>query len=197
MSDMSKGKLIYQLTSASALKDTDLFVISSADSNLTRSITLSQLKSATLNNIYKNDEIDSKFDDLKLQIKNITDKMSGFDNDNSEFRNEFNSQLNQIRNDFIFEINNVRSEFNNTIAELDVELHEQFESINKIITDLNSSMNNRFNSLNTSITNLDTSLTQMINDTDTKLTNAINGLISYGTAIPTSLAAGKVYLQYF
>lgn len=197
MSDISKGKLIYQLTSASALKDTDLFVISSADNSLTRSITLSQLKLATLNGLYKNEDIDSKFDELKLQIKKISDNMSEYDNDVSEIRNEFNTHLNQIRNDFAFEINSVRSEFNNTINELNEDLDKQFSAINKTITDLNKETNNRFTAVNTSITNLENSLTKKINDTDTKLTNAINGLISYGTAVPTSLATGKVYLQYF
>ena len=197
MSDISKGKLIYQLTSASALKDTDLFVISSADNSLTRSITLSQLKLATLNGLYKNEEIDDKFDELKLQIKKISDNMSEYDNDVSELRNEFNAHLNQIRNDFTFEINSVRSEFNNAISNLESDVNNKFTNTNKAISDLSTSTNNRFNTVNTNITNLDTSLSKKINDVDVKLTNAINGLISYGTAVPTSLATGKVYLQYF
>ena len=52
MSDIrTNGKQIYQLTSAAALKDTDLFVISSAD-NLTRSVSLNQLKTAVTHNFY-------------------------------------------------------------------------------------------------------------------------------------------------
>ena len=40
-------------------------------------------------------------------------------------------------------------------------------------------------------------LSQELVDLDTKLTNKINDLISYGTEVPTTLATGKLYLQYF
>ena len=73
MSDIrNNGKLIYQLTSASALKDTDLFVISSAD-NLTRSITLSQLKMAVTKDYYNIDDITEILDNIREQLKDVTD----------------------------------------------------------------------------------------------------------------------------
>lgn len=180
MSDILNGKLIYQLTSASALRDTDLFVISSAD-NLTRSVTLSQLRSAVTSG-YSNDEIDTLIDDLKMQLKDISDRMSDYENDIFEFRNEFNNYLNDIRSSFTNEINNVRSEFNSNITKLETNVNKQFTETNKHISDLRT---------------MDTSLTNKINEVDTRLTNAINGLISYGTAVPSTLATGKIYLQYF
>ena len=196
MSDIINGKLIYQLTSASALKDTDLFVISSAD-NLTRSITMSQLKLAIISDLYAKEDINDMIDDLKLQIKGVADRMTDYENNISEFRNEFNNQLNEIRNNFTTEINNVRSEFNVRVDELEADMNKQITSTIKSISDLSTSVDNRFKTVNTNITNLNNSLTDKINEVDERLTNTINGLISYGTTIPTTLATGKVYLQYF
>lgn len=151
------GKLIYQLTSAAALKDTDLFVISSAD-NLTRSVTLSQLKKAIIGEFSDDTDL---LDGLRSDIKNLNDTVSEYGNNLSEFRNEFNAQLQVLGNRFATDLNNVRSEFN------------------------------------TSITNLDTSLQEKITNLDLKLSKKIDEMITYGTAVPTTLATGKVYLQYF
>ena len=171
------GKLIYQLTSASALKDTDLFVISS--DNLTRSVTLSQIKLAVANNFYDKQSVNNMFDQLKLQIKDVVDSVSNMENNISEFRNEFNGQLQSLSSNFNTSINNLRSELNT--------------SINTFKTETDS----KFTTVNNSISTLNTTLSKKITDLDTKLTNSINGLISYGTAVPTSLSTGKVYLQYF
>ena len=160
MSDIMNGKLIYQLTSASALKDTDLFVISSADNNLTRSVTLLQIKTAVANNFYNKEDMNNLLDELKLQIKELTDSTTNSENNISEFRNEFNTKLQELRSSFTADINTAKSEFNITI------------------------------------TNESTSLQQKITELETKLTNQINGLISYGIEVPTTMTT-KIYLQYF
>ena len=180
MSDFknSNGKLIYQLTSASALKDTDLFVISSAD-NLTRSVTLSQIKLAVANNFYDKQSITEMYDELRLQIREVVNSVSEVENNISEFRNEFNNQLQILNNSFNTSINNAKSELNIQIDNIE------------------SDTNSKFTEVNNTISNLNTSLKKQITDLDTKLTNTINGLISYGTAVPTSLSTGKVYFQYF
>lgn len=197
MSDSrANGKLIYQLTSASALKDTDLFVISSSD-NLTRSITLSQLKEAITSAFFSNDEIISMIDELKLQHKDLSDEIADVDNNISEFRNEFNNQLNIIRNDHTTGMNTLRSEFNNALDDTKEEFNDKITQVNNSISNLSKSTNTKFTEVDTRITNLNDTLSKRIQDLDTELTAHINGLISYGTEIPTTLATGKVYLQYF
>ena len=190
------GKLIYQLTSASALKDTDLFVISSAD-RLTRSITLSQLREAINGDRYSNDKITELLDELKLQIKNITDSLSEYDNNLSEFRNEFNTQLQSLRTSYISDLNNTKSEINTRITILENDMFEEFESVKDIISELTKNTNNKFTEYNNNLTSVNTSLQQRITELDTRLTELIDGLILYGPSIPTSLSTGKVYLQYF
>ena len=122
MSDIrTNGKQIYQLTSASALKDTDLFVISSAD-NLTRSITLNQLKLAVTRNFHNKDEMTEILDTIREQVKGIADHLSNSDDNTSDFRNHFNNQLQLIRDDFETEINNIRSEFETTLLILQIDI---------------------------------------------------------------------------
>ena len=197
MSDIrTNGKQIYQLTSASALKDTDLFVISSAD-RLTRSITLSQLREAINGDRYSNDKITELLDELKLQIKNITDSLSEYDNNLSEFRNEFNTQLQSLRTSYISDLNNTKSEINTRITILENDMFEEFESVKDIISELTKNTNNKFTEYNNNLTSVNTSLQQRITELDTRLTELIDGLILYGPSIPTSLSTGKVYLQYF
>lgn len=160
----NNGKTIYQLTSASALNDTDLFAISSAN-NLTRSVTLSQIRLAVIKDLYGKDIINDMFNEIRSEIKEVNDSVVELNNDVAEFRNEFNIQLQEIRSDLDTSINNLRSE-------------------------LNSTMNLR-------LSTMETSLKKQITDLDTRLTNSINGLISYGTEVPTVLGTGKMYLQYF
>ena len=105
---------------------------------------------------------------------------------------------------------------NTSITSLDTKLTK---SINDAKTELGNRITNEVKTLNTTITNLDTKLTKNINDAktelgdritnevktlnttitnlETSLTNKINSLISYGTSVPTTLATGKVFLQYF
>lgn len=161
------GKLIYQLTSATALKDTDLFAISTSD-HLTRSVTLSQIKAFATSDVYNIDDIDNKLTELKLQIKNMGDQIFELDNDITEFKNEFINKLNELNESLTQTINN-----------LDKKLTENIEQVN--------------NSLTTKINNTETSLTQKIEALDKKL----ESWIMYGTAVPTTLPTGRVYLQYF
>lgn len=100
------GKLIYQLTSAAALKDTDLFAISSSD-NLTRKVSLSQIKSSVSNDFYNKNDMDKLLDELKQQIKNVSDSVFEMNNDITEFRNEFNNKLTEQNNSLLKKINDL------------------------------------------------------------------------------------------
>ena len=187
------GKLIYQLTSASALKDNDLFVISSAENNLTRSITLSQIREAVIGDRYTNEDILEFVDDLKLQIKNMDDLFYEYDNNLSEFRNEFNAQLLNLRTNFTNDLNEVQNNITNRIDNLQDNINNYLNTIEQDVSDLNT----RIDNVNTNINNVENTLHEKIDDLDIRLTNSINGLISYGTAVPTTLDTGKIYLQYF
>lgn len=131
----SDGKLIYQLTSASALRDTDLFPISTSD-NLTRSVSLGQIKSSIANDFYNKDKIDDLLNDIKSQIKDVSDDNNAIENDLSEFRNEFNSQLQQLNNDLRTVINNTKSELNISINNVNKSLEDNIKTVNSKIDNL-------------------------------------------------------------
>lgn len=205
------GKLIYQLTSASALKETDLFAISTSD-NLTRNVTVHQVKSFITNGDYTNEDIDNMYQRLMDLIKQTQNQIVLLQNDITEFRNEFNNKLNQLNQNLLNEINTVDSKLTESINNLDESVNTRIDNevkvinnninnlnvslsnrITKLDTDINNRIDNEVNTINNSITNLDTSLSKKISDLDTKL----ESWILYGTAIPTSLPTGRLYLQYF
>lgn len=135
MLDILNGKLIYQLTSASALKDADLFAISTSD-NLTRSVSLGQIKSAVANDFYNKNIIDSLLDDVKSQIQDVSNDNNDLENDLSEFRNEFNTKLHELNSQLRTTINDTKSELNTNI------------------NNTNTSLTNKINDTNTRIDNL-------------------------------------------
>lgn len=239
MASINNGKTIYQLTSASALNDTDLFVISSGD-NLTRSITLNQLKAAVTHDYFDKDETNELLDTLKAQIKTITDALYNSDINTSEFRNYVHTQLQEIKQVHLADLNNFRTEITNSFNSFENEVDEKFNQVNqrlthlsdsvntsvtninssienlntsitnlskdtdtriialsKNVSDLNSKVDTDFNTLNSSINSTNTTLSKRISDLETNLTNKINSLFSYGTEVPTTLATGKIYFQYF
>lgn len=173
MAEMN-GKLIYQLTSASALKDTDLFAISTSD-NLTRSISLFQIKTSFKNEFYDKENTDRLLDELRQQIKEINDNAFELNNDITEFRNEFNVKLQELGETLV-----------NMINEVDKDSIDRDTALGIRIDNLNTKVDNNYNTLNTKIDNLERSLTEKI-----------DGLILYGPDIPTTLETGRLYLQYF
>lgn len=198
---MYNGKFIYQLTSASALKDNDLFAISSTD-NLTRSVSLKQIKDSVNINFYNKDEMDSLLDVIRQQVKDGFDNTFGLGNSVSEFRNEFNSQLHQLDTTLRQEINEVDKKFTDIINEYKDEMSDTVININNKIDQNKTDINNRVTEvennfdykldqldiklskqildldtkLSTQITSLDSKLTKNINDLDTKLSKNISDL---------------------
>lgn len=135
----TNGKLIYQLTSASALRDTDLFAISSTD-NLTRNVSLGQIKAAVASDFYNKEDANDIFDELREQIKELSDDISDVENNITEFRNEFNTQLQQLNAQLTTDINNTKSTLNTTINNLDT-------TLSKKITDLETKLTNMVNNV--------------------------------------------------
>ena len=152
MAQTANGKLIYQLTSASALRDTDLFAISSTD-NLTRNVSLGQIKAAVATDFYNKEDANKVFDELRQQIKDLSDDVAGVENTITETRNEFNTQLQQLNNQLTTDINNTRSTLNTTINNLDTKLSTR---ITELDTKLTNMINNVFSWGDTIPTTLET-----------------------------------------
>lgn len=162
------GRLINQLTASSILKDTDLFAISS--DNLTRCVSLSQIKSAVTSNYYNKDDINQLLDVIREQVKSFADETFGTGVDVAEFRNEFNEKLQTLRNDLTIIINDKEGKLKDKDNELLQMINGHKERINQLF--------NKVDIINENITE-------------------IQDRITYGTAIPTTLETGKIYLQYF
>ena len=179
---MANGKLIYQLTSASALKETDMFPISSTD-NLTRKVTLSQIKTYFNNFYYSKEDSNNQLDELRKFIKVVSDSVSLLDNNLTEFRNEFNNKLINTQNAIYNKINDVESDYNTKITNLD--------------TKLTNSINNVNTTLSKSISDLDIKLTKKINDDITTLDNKKqNNIIGAATTIVNdNLTANRALLS--
>lgn len=133
MAQTANGKLIYQLTSASALRDTDLFAISSTD-NLTRSVSLGQIKAAVSTDFYNKEDANEVFDELRQQIKNLSDDVTGVENTIADTRNEFNTQLQELNTQLTTDINNTRSTLNTSINNLDTKLSNRINELDSKLT---------------------------------------------------------------
>ena len=169
----SGGKLIYQLTSASALNGNELFAISTSD-YLTRSVTLSQIGSFIKSDIYSTTDIDNIFNDLRDQIMEINNQLFELESNITEFRNEFNNKLNALYQNLI-------------------------EIINDLDSKLSLRITNAYNELNTKIENVNITLSNRITALDERITLLENKLAyKYGnTAPPSDLEEGMLYLQWF
>lgn len=174
LGQVSNGKLIYQLVSASVLKDTDLFAISTTD-NLTRKVSLSQIKSSFNANYYNKEDTDVILDNIRQQIKNVSNELFQINNDITEFRNEFNNKLSVLSLNLRQDINNIDIKFTDITNEI-------IKSINNV--------DNKLNDLSSSLSNT-------ITDLDVKLTSMITNMFQYGTDVPITLETGRAYLQYF
>ena len=152
MPSTMNGKLIYQLTSASALRDTDLFAISTTD-NLTRSVSLGQIKSAISNEFYNKEDTNDLLEELREEIQNISNDISETNNDMTEFRNEFNTQLQELNSQLTNTINNTKSELNTNINNLNTSLTKK---INDLDIKLTNAINNVFDYGTTVPTTLET-----------------------------------------
>ena len=182
MSDIKSqsGKLIYELTSADALKDTDLIPIS--ENYLTRSISLSQLKLYNNSGMYTSQKIDELIDTLRDDIKGTDDSIFTLQNNINEFRNEFITRLSNLNNELESKINDIDQKLIDEGTQIRVIIRNTKNELNQSITDLNTSLTNVNNALTTKITNLETKVDEQI-------------LI--GNAVPTTLKEGQIYLQYF
>ena len=205
-----QGKLIYELTSADALKDTDLFAVSS--NNLTRKISVSQLKLYIYNDIYNKKETDGLMNQVRDEIKGIGDDIFGLENGIYEFINEFNvklqnlnknltSVINEVDKKFTDITNEIKESLSTSITEINNRIDTEVETLNTRVTNevqtLNETIIDNVNTLNTRVTNEVQTLNQTITDLDTELNEKINSWIQYGTAVPTTLETGRVYVQYF
>lgn len=143
-------------------------IIPISSENLTRSTTVNQLKGYFKQDFYDKDAIDNFLEQIRSQISGASGNIFEF----QEYINEF------------------KRDINNRFQEFTQAVNIDLNNIEKKITETN-------NSTLQVINQLDTTLSTKITNVEKNLTEKINGLYSYGTQIPTSLPAGKLYVQYF
>lgn len=161
------GKLIYQLQSVTELSGDDKFAISTSN-NLTRAVTLSQIKKFATSDMVSNDDLENALQELRGNIQTVTNNV-----------NELTEKVSTLDNTLNTAITNWNLALEQTKNEFNKNLKDEIDNLN--------------NSLTTKINNTETSLTQKIEALDKKL----ESWIMYGTAVPTTLPTGRVYLQYF
>lgn len=172
------GKFIYQLTSAASLKDTDLFAISTSN-YLTRSVSLKQIKSFVTNDFYDKDDIQVLLDELRKLIQDLGDDIFNLRQEITDFENHVEETMNDIRNTL-----------NKRMDLLEKTLNERIDNLEQ---ELNTKIDNLENKHDQDIQNL----REYIDNVQDDLEEMIRGWILYGISAPSSLATGRVYLQYF
>ncbi len=112
------GKLIYELTSAAALKDTDLFAISTSN-NLTRNVSLKQIKSSINNDFYDRTEIDNLLDQLRKQINQLSDDVYDLSKEITNFEQSVNQTIQNLDNKIDRSVTELTNLINNTRSDLE------------------------------------------------------------------------------
>lgn len=210
---IENGKRIEELLEVTRISDQSFFLVSETD--LTRKITLTYLRNAfngdtateNLNNLYYSVEkinelldhvwddigkINTKLDSLEDRINNIYNDLGA---DLSDFKNyveQIYAELKLADKNLNIKIDNVNTTLNNKIDDLDQELSDRITNVQ--------------NTLNQKIDQLEEDLTQEINRVETELDARLEVVenklanitgIDIGTAVPSTLANGRIYLQYF
>lgn len=141
-------------------------------------------------------KVESMYAELKLADSNL---QASINNTKTELTNLINSKY----DDMSELIDQVKNELNQTIQSTKTELSNKIDTVNsnlvQKITQVESTLNSKITSTKTelqqSINNVNTTLGNRITAVENKLAN-ITG-IQYGTSVPSNLATGTIYLQYF
>ena len=166
------------------------------------------------------DKINSRLDNLEDRITNIYDDIGA---DLSEFKKyveqiyaelkladqTLQNNINSAKTELTQLINQTKTELEQDITDLD----EKIDNVNSTLGDRITTLNNRVSQINTDLTNkinnvnttLGNRITEVENDIDslgdriTAVENKLTGITSirYGSSVPSTLATGAIYLQYF
>lgn len=210
---IENGKRIEELLEVTRISDQSFFLVSETD--LTRKITLTYLRNAfngdtateNLNNLYYSVEkinelldhvwddigkINTKLDSLEDRINNIYNDLGA---DLSDFKNyveQIYAELKLADKNLNTKIDNVNTTLNNKIDDLDQELSDRITNVQNT---LNQKIDQLEEDLRQEINRVETELDARLEVVENKLAN-ITG-IDIGTAVPSTLANGRIYLQYF
>ena len=210
---IENGKRIEELLEVTRISDQSFFLVSETD--LTRKITLTYLRNAfngdtateNLNNLYYSVEkinelldhvwddigkINTKLDSLEDRINNIYNDLGA---DLSDFKNyveQIYAELKLADKNLNTKIDNVNTTLNNKIDDLDQELSDRITNVQNT---LNQKIDQLEEDLTQEINRVETELDARLEIVENKLAN-ITG-IDIGTAVPSTLANGRIYLQYF
>ena len=199
---IENGKRIEELLEVTSISSDSFFLVSETD--LTRKITLTYLRNAfngdtateNLNNLYYSvEKVNELLDHIWDDINKINTKMDSLED-----------RINNIYNDLGADL----SDFKNYVEQIYAELKLADQNLNTKIDNVNTTLTNKINQVNTDLTNKINDLDEEINNRidnveaalDERLTVVENKLanitgIDIGTAVPTNLASGRIYLQYF
>lgn len=166
------------------------------------------------------DKINSRLDNLEDRITNIYDDIGA---DLSEFKKyveQIYAELKLADQTLQNNINSTKTELTQLINQTKTELEQDITDLDEKIDNVNTNLGNRITTLDNRVTQINNTLTGKINDVDEKVDNLddkvdninttlgnritavenklrnITG-IQYGTQVPSTLATGTIYLQYF
>lgn len=224
---IENGKRIEELLEISRVSSDSFFLVSETDltrkitlQNL-RNAFNGDSATDNLNNLYYSvekinellghirddiDKINSRLDNLEDRITNIYDDIGA---DLSEFKKyveQIYAELKLADQTLQNNINSAKTELTQLINQTKTELEQDITDLNEKIDNVNSTLGDRITTLNNRVSQINTDLTNKINNVNTTLGNRITAVenkltgitsIRYGSSVPSTLATGAIYLQYF
>ena len=221
---IENGKRIEELLEVTRISDQSFFLVSETD--LTRKITLTYLRNAfsgdtateNLNNLYYsvekiNELLDHVWDDIgkiNTKLDSLEDRINNIYNDLGADLSDFKNYVEQIYAELKLADKNLNTKIDNVNTTLNNKIDNVNTTLNNKIDDLDQELSDRItnvqNTLNQKIDQLEENLTQEINRVETELDARLEVVenklanitgIDIGTAVPSTLANGRIYLQYF
>lgn len=224
---IENGKRIEELLEISRVSSDSFFLVSETDltrkitlQNL-RNAFNGDSATDNLNNLYYSvekinellghirddiDKINSRLDNLEDRITNIYDDIGA---DLSEFKKyveQIYAELKLADQTLQNNINSAKTELTQLINQTKTELEQDITDLDEKIDNINSTLDNRITTLNNRVSQINTDLTNKISNVNTTLGNRITAVenkltgitsIRYGSSVPSTLATGAIYLQYF
>lgn len=173
------------------------------------------------------DKINSRLDNLEDRITNIYDDIGADLSEFKKYVEQIYAELKLADQTLQNNINSAKTELTQLINQTKTELEQDINNLEQDITDLdekidnvNSTLGDRITTLNNRVSQINTDLTNKINSVNTTLGNRITEVendidslgdritavenkltgitsIRYGSSVPSTLATGAIYLQYF
>lgn len=177
---IENGKRIEELLEVTRISDQSFFLVSETD--LTRKITLTYLRNA-----FNGDIATENLNNLYYSVEKINELLNHVWDDIGKINTKIDSlesRINNIYNDLGADL----SDFKNYVEQIYAELKLADKNLNTKIDNLEEDLRQEIN-------RVETELDARLEVVENKLAN-ITG-IDIGTAVPSTLANGRIYLQYF